>query len=688
MPPDWIHASEDKKRQMRSGIGFIWASILMAALFAVVNFKAGNTVAGWWQALLVPVLVALLPILRSTARVLIVGNICMFGGLSSIFWGCWYGGGLEAPAVYMLIVSAAWGYLGFGKGTAIAWTWVAVVMVFGLFASERMGWVPVPLGTPEKDQVKRVVEAALALGFIYLASRIFNDIKDYAVSMLERRTGELKLMHDRLENLFGSMSQGVLTFDSKRQVEAAVSSRAQHIFGREKLEGADVAGLLFDGVEETTGEREGFETFVELVFDSPIADWSKLVQYAPSHLQRPGPDGELQHLQLELRPVLDAAGKLERIMLLATDETERIRMETAAKAQDVAHRREVDELRRMVAGGAHLILQFLEVSKRRIQETEVSLLREVLTASDVALAFQHVHTVRGEARTFQLTELSDVCCAIEEKLSPLRARVAGETIVTAPANIKEDLKQASALLEEARKRLIEMSPVGEAVVDQVTVRKSHVAMLCDLIDRPEFGEEIRLAVAQLGARPFGECTQRLPGAVAEWSSALSKATDVIVDGRDEPVPAKLSEVLGGVLGHLARNAVAHGIELPGYRELHGKGARARLRLSCQRLKQGVCITVEDDGAGIDEARIRAVARETGLDADLPLGELLFAPGLSTAKDAGEIAGRGMGMGAVRQEVEAAGYRVEVMTKAGQGTRIKITPMAEQRINERTSWRVA
>ncbi len=536
-----------------------------------------------------------------------------------------------------------------------------------------------------------MVEAALALGFIYLASSIFNDLKDYAVGMLQRRTSELKLMHDRLENLFDSMSQGVVTFDCKREVDASVSSRAQAIFDRKTLQGADIADLLFDGAEDTTGLREGFETFVELAFDSPIGDWVELVKYAPNRLQRRGPDGGAQYLQLEVRPVLDGLGKLQRIMLLVTDETERIRMESAAKAQDAAHRREVDELRRMVAGGAHLILQFLEISRRRLDETAASLLQNAaLTASDVALAFQHIHTVAGEARTFQLKELSDVCRAIEEKLSPLRARTVDASTVNAPEGVKEDLARAGALLQDARKRLIDLSPVGEAVVDQVTVRKSHVVRLCDLIEgKSGFSEDVRRAVEQLGSRPFGECTQRLPQAVAEWSSAKSTLVDVLVEGREQPVPSKLGEVLGGVLGHLARNAVAHGIELPSAREQHGKQPRATLRFHCDGVGDGVCIRVEDDGAGVNEARVRAAAKVAGYDAELPLAELLFAPGLSTAEDAGEIAGRGMGMGAVRAEVEGAGYGVEVVTQPGQGMRVTIFPRAAQHgAMDRTSSRVA
>ncbi len=693
MPDHVRHASEDEKRQVRSGIGFIWASMLMTAVFVVANFKQGNIVAGYWEVGVFFVLIALLPLMRRTGRVALVGNICMFCGVSSISLACWYTDGLEAPPLLILMIVPAWGYLGYGKATAVTWTWLSALVVVVLYVAERKNLIPPPAGTPEKIQAKRFAEALFTLGFGYLASRISTDIKDYAVSMLQRRSFELKQMHGRLENLFESMTQGVLTFDAARRIDASVSSRAHAVFGREHLEDVDVAELLFEGDEDTTGQRELLESFVELAFESGAKDWNELAQCAPDRVKRRGPDGQTQHLLLEFRPVLGADDRLERIMLLVTDDSERVRMELAARAQDAAHRREVDALRRLVAGGAHLVLQFLDVSERRLREASDSLLHSnKLDPSQVALAFQHMHTVRGEARTFQLMELSTVCAEIEELLSPLRA--SGFDASLSPdvaAALERGLQKAKELLGQARARLVELSPVGEAVLDQVTVRKSQVRRLIELLDHaPGTTDELQKAARSLASRPFGESTQQLSRAVAEWAAARSRMIEFVVEGREEPVPSQLGEVLPGVLGHLARNAVAHGIELPNERAKKHKPERGRLRLSCEAHPSGgVHIQIEDDGAGVDEEKLRLAAERAGLSEQLTLTDLLFTPFVSTANDVGDIAGRGVGMAAVRKELRDAGYEIEVTSRADEGTRIDILPRGAQRMPEkRASTQVA
>ena len=83
--------------------------------------------------------------------------------------------------------------------------------------------------------------------------------------------------------------------------------------------------------------------------------------------------------------------------------------------------------------------------------------------------------------------------------------------------------------------------------------------------------------------------------------------------------------------------------------------------------------VTDDGIGVDESKVRAQAARLGLDANAPLLELLFSPGLSTSARSSEISGRGMGMSAVKRELEAVGYSARLTSEPGRGTRIEIYP---------------
>jgi chemosensory pili system protein ChpA (sensor histidine kinase/response regulator) len=129
--------------------------------------------------------------------------------------------------------------------------------------------------------------------------------------------------------------------------------------------------------------------------------------------------------------------------------------------------------------------------------------------------------------------------------------------------------------------------------------------------------------------------------------------------------------------HLLRNCVAHGIELPSQRLAAGKEAAGLIRVAVTQEGNEVGVEFRDDGRGLDLPRIRARGVALGLldpnanygDADL--ANLIFTPGFTTAETVTELAGRGIGMDVVKNEVGAMGGRVETATAAGQGTAFKL-----------------
>ena len=129
--------------------------------------------------------------------------------------------------------------------------------------------------------------------------------------------------------------------------------------------------------------------------------------------------------------------------------------------------------------------------------------------------------------------------------------------------------------------------------------------------------------------------------------------------------------------HLLRNAVVHGIETPSQRAAVGKPPEGQLGLSLSQEGNDVCLVFSDDGAGLDLARVRdkAVAMgrlDEGAKPDVALlTQLVFEPGLSTATEVSELAGRGIGLDVVRNEVLSLGGRIEVATETGRGARFTL-----------------
>jgi chemosensory pili system protein ChpA (sensor histidine kinase/response regulator) len=129
--------------------------------------------------------------------------------------------------------------------------------------------------------------------------------------------------------------------------------------------------------------------------------------------------------------------------------------------------------------------------------------------------------------------------------------------------------------------------------------------------------------------------------------------------------------------HLLRNAIVHGIESRERRGASGKAETGELLVQVSQQGNEVVIQFNDDGAGLDLAKIRAKARSVGLLADgvdisdHEAADLIFEAGFSTADALTELAGRGVGMDVVRSEAQALGGRVAIASEPGKGARFTI-----------------
>ena len=150
-----------------------------------------------------------------------------------------------------------------------------------------------------------------------------------------------------------------------------------------------------------------------------------------------------------------------------------------------------------------------------------------------------------------------------------------------------------------------------------------------------------------------------------------------MEGREVRIPPRLSLVLSGVLTHLVRNAIAHGIEPTKTRQSTGKVANGTIHVMATAGERGPTVVLEDDGRGLDVAAIADRAAQLGVQVEgksrNSLSELVFLAGLTTSQDASTLAGRGVGLSAVREDLERVGYAVDVTSEAGQSTRFTIQP---------------
>ena len=171
--------------------------------------------------------------------------------------------------------------------------------------------------------------------------------------------------------------------------------------------------------------------------------------------------------------------------------------------------------------------------------------------------------------------------------------------------------------------------------------------------------------------------QALKRIVRDYTSHSNKKIDVIFQGENSEIDKTIIDQLKGILTHIIRNAMDHGIESAEERLTVGKHEQGRIKVSARHESGLVVITVEDDGKGIDVEKIYAKALSNGLvteEDDLDDQEklsLLFEAGLSTSEKVTNSSGRGVGMDAVKADIEQLRGSISIDTDAGQGSTFTI-----------------
>jgi two-component system chemotaxis sensor kinase CheA len=189
--------------------------------------------------------------------------------------------------------------------------------------------------------------------------------------------------------------------------------------------------------------------------------------------------------------------------------------------------------------------------------------------------------------------------------------------------------------------------------------------------------ELQELVMKARMVPLGPLFQQHQRTVRDAGAALGRPARLVVEGADVEVDTAVVEGIRDPVGHMIRNAVAHGLEPAAGRAAAGKPAVGTVTLRAFQDGAGIVVQVADDGRGVDRARVAEKAAALGLVSDpsrvsdAEAAHLLFEPGLTTCDEASDLAGRGVGMDVVRRNVEALRGSVSVESAAGRGTTVSL-----------------
>ncbi|MCQ4107011.1 chemotaxis protein CheA [Erwinia persicina] len=293
---------------------------------------------------------------------------------------------------------------------------------------------------------------------------------------------------------------------------------------------------------------------------------------------------------------------------------------------------------------------------------------------DIATAMTDAPAVEAEAEMEAVAEpeLAAVSDVVQLKREP--AKKAANPKVSESTSIRVAVEKVDQLINLVGELVITQSMLAQRSGELDPV--NHGDLLNSMGQLERNARDLQESVMSIRMMPMEYVFSRFPRLVRDLASKLGKEVELTLMGSSTELDKSLIERIIDPLTHLVRNSLDHGIETPERRQAAGKHAVGNLTLSAEHQGGNICIEVTDDGAGLNRERILAKALSSGLPvsesmSDEEVGMLIFAPGFSTAEQVTDVSGRGVGMDVVKRNIQEMGGHVEIASKQGKGTTIRI-----------------
>ena len=240
--------------------------------------------------------------------------------------------------------------------------------------------------------------------------------------------------------------------------------------------------------------------------------------------------------------------------------------------------------------------------------------------------------------------------------------------------VKIDTQKLDALIDLVGELVIAKSMVVE---HPVVAGQQSEELSRELRQLSRIATDLQRNAMSLRMVPIRTTFQKMNRLVRDLANSQNKQICLVTKGEDTELDRNIVEALAEPMIHMLRNSIDHGIERPAEREGLGKSAEGKIEIEACHQAGGILIRIEDDGRGIDPARVLAKARERGIiDSDFngnnhEILSLIFEPGFSTAETVTDISGRGVGMDVVRGSISRLRGRIEVQSVVGKSTTFSI-----------------
>jgi two-component system chemotaxis sensor kinase CheA len=518
--------------------------------------------------------------------------------------------------------------------------------------------------------IYRPIRSSIAVSEKIASGHFDNDITvrgslefKHLLAALKEMQAKLVLHIEERQKVLNCLGQGFLMFD-RNGICTPVYSRSCQTLLEATPPGKNIADIL----RLDAKDRAKFDRLLKLTFDRRHVDSLDLLASFAPHTYR---HSQGMHVRIDYMadPAAGSQSASDNIIVIATDITKQVQAQNLAAEQKNAFESIERVLRDRISFGAFMrrAAEFAETVSGDVGDIDLADLR------------REAHTLKGGAGEFRLTALAGMLHDFESLLAP-----AGTTQAADMAQLR---RHSTALMQEIASIRAQFTELLGTDVTRLETEghldKNAVFGFAGYLASKGLDEARQAYIRRVCMESLQDAFRRFDLQIEELAGRFNKKVlPIQFTGADVPYLADGYQKLFASFGHLFRNIMDHGIEMPEQRLLRGKDESGQVEVKLDLEKNGadrpwLVIDIRDDGAGIDvnRAREKLHAKDPAGNwykySDQQVLDRIMTAGLSTREEVSEYSGRGIGLNAVYHEVRKLGGSMAIRSVPGHGTSFSI-----------------
>ncbi|HKO48606.1 MAG TPA: AAA family ATPase [Polyangiaceae bacterium] len=502
--------------------------------------------------------------------------------------------------------------------------------------------------TAQRLSLLRVIASQAAISITN--ARLYDSLEEKVAA----RTLELREKTRDITVMLNCMQQGIFTIDGDLLIQPEYSLYLERIVGISQIAGKDCLQTVFEGSSVGVDALDGMRAALFCTIGSSALFAESNASHLVAEFQRVNEQGETRHFEVDWNPIVGDDDQVSKMLVAIRD----VSLLKQLKASAAANGRELAMLGQILEAGLEPFQRFCRSAHELLLQVD-SLTQgsQEFDVESLEVCFRNMHTIKGNARLLNLTELIDTAHLAEEPYAALRG---GGRSVVDRAELGAGVSAVRAAIQAYE--LVCVSKLGDLAPGSGTRAQQTLAEIDALLSNVDGGTlpvEVALRAVRRSLRRsegvslteiVNESSRMLPSLASE----LDKSTPAVecVGGALLLGPA-WAEVLRNVLMHAFRNSLDHGLESNQERRAAAKPSQGRIWVRVQGTERKTEIRLADDGRGLQLDVLRQRAGRAAASDD-ELANTVFSSGVTTATGVSATSGRGVGMNAIREFVRAHG----------------------------------